>query len=50
MKKDPSTYAVLGAASSLAYKRLVFSQEKICANPVNLRCSNPSPEPHVPHS
>ena len=38
------------AAASLEYKRLVLSREKICANPANLRLSNPFPEPRLTHS
>jgi len=57
MKKD-LTYAVLGAATEghrelchllVAYKSLVLSREKICANPGNLRLSHPSPEPRLTH-
>jgi len=32
-----------------AYKNLVSSREKICANPANLRLSHPSPEPRLTH-
>ena len=42
---SPRWRALIGdfATSLLEYKRLVLSREKICANPVNLRFSNPSP-------
>jgi len=52
------TYAVLGAAMEghrelcrllVGIQEPGFEPGEICANPVHLRCSNPSPEPRLTH-